>query len=400
MIALKQDLAARLLEAPAPVGEAGWAAAARKAAAQRLTDMGGPIKRDEYWKYTDPAPLTAPAAPSGAAPAFDGITATPLIVGEPGPKVEGVEILALARALSADLGFARDLFGVLEAAGHEKVARPLAALNTARAAEGFALRVTAPVAEPLHLIHGPAMARVLVRVERGASLTLLESGAAANSLIEVDLAPGARLDHVRVQEGWGIPGAAHLFARVGEDAALRSFTLTADGALTRNETVVDIAGAHSRAHVGGAALAKGGAHQDHTVFVTHGAPGCESRQVFKNVIDGQARVVFQGKIFVRRIAQKTDGYQLSQSILLSPHAEFDAKPELEIYADDVKCSHGSTTGAMDAEAMFYLQSRGVTRAQAESLLVSAFVDEAIAEVADEALADALRARVAAWMASR
>ncbi|MFN3614746.1 MAG: Fe-S cluster assembly protein SufD [Rubrimonas sp.] len=400
MNAMKQDLAARLLEGPAPAGEAAWAAAARRAAAQRLTDMGGPVKRDEYWKYTDPAPLTAPAAPAAAAPAFDGIAATPLIVGEPAPTVEGVEILPLDRALSADLGFARELFGALEAAGHEKVARPLAALNTARATEGFALRVTGRVAAPLHLIHVPAMARILIRVERGASLTLLESGAAANSLIEVDLAPGARLDHVRVQEGWTTPGAAHVFARVGENAALLSFTLTADGALTRNETVVDIAGAHSRAHVGGAALAKGGAHQDNTVFITHGAPGCESRQVFKNVIDGQARVVFQGKIFVRQVAQKTDGYQISQSILLSPQAEFDAKPELEIYADDVKCSHGSTTGAMDAEAMFYLRARGVPRAQAEALLVSAFVDEAIAEIADEGVADALRARVAAWMAAR
>jgi Fe-S cluster assembly protein SufD len=110
--------------------------------------------------------------------------------------------------------------------------------------------------------------------------------------------------------------------------------------------------------------------------------------------------VFQGKIFVRPAAQKTDGYQLSQSILLSDTAEFDVKPELEIYADDVKCSHGTTTGAMDEAALYYLRARGVPRKQAEAMLVEAFADEAIAEIEDETLASAMRARVAAWMAQR
>ncbi|MEM9735392.1 MAG: SufD family Fe-S cluster assembly protein, partial [Pseudomonadota bacterium] len=130
------------------------------------------------------------------------------------------------------------------------------------------------------------------------------------------------------------------------------------------------------------------------------AEHCESRQVFKNVISDKAKAVFQGKIFVREGAQKTDGYQISQGVLLTDGAEFLVKPELEIYADDVACSHGSTTGALDETALFYLRSRGVPQVAAEAMLVAAFVDEAIMEIADEALADLMRDHVAAWMAAR
>ena len=141
-------------------------------------------------------------------------------------------------------------------------------------------------------------------------------------------------------------------------------------------------------------------HIDNTVFVTHDAVDCESRQVFKNVLAGQARGIFQGKIFVREGAQKTDGYQISQAVLLDDGAEFSAKPELEIYADDVACSHGSTTGALDPTALFYLRSRGVPQKTAEAMLIAAFAEEAIEEIDDENLADAMRAEVERWMASR
>lgn len=392
----KLALAQELLSAPAPSGEAAWAGKARAAAAARLAAMGAPGRRDEYWKYTDPAPLTKGGDAQGAA-GFGEIAAARLGA-DAAP--EGVEVMPLAQALAADLGFAREIFGALEAAGQEKVARPLAALNTARATDGYAVRVTGAPAAPLHLVNDAAMARCVIRVERDASLTLIESGAAANTCMEVDLAEGATLHHIRLQEGVTGPVATHVFARLGAHAKLRSFTLTADGALTRNEVVAELVGDHGSAHLGGAVLAKGVSHIDNTVFITHTGLHGESRQVFKNVVDGQARAVFQGKIFVRPEAQKTDGYQLSQAILLAEGATFSAKPELEIYADDVACSHGSTTGAMDEEALFYLRARGVPHAEAEALLVAAFVDEAVAEIAEDALADAVRARVAAWMARR
>ncbi len=417
---IKQDLAAKLLAGtPAPEGEAAWAEEARAAARARFEATGAPVKRDEYWKYTDPTALTAPLAPAAAdaapgalSPLFAAAEAAEFVfvngVFRPdlsAEGVEGVEILPLRQALAADISFARGLFGALEAAGQEKVARPLAALNTATAREGLALRVTGAAARPIHLRYvqvgeGAAVARHLVKVEPGARATILESGAATNTTMEVDLGPGAQLVHARAQVGARQPGATHVFARVAEKALFKTFTLSADGALTRNEVVFDLVGDNAVGHAAGGVLATGESVIDNTVFVTHSALHGESRQVFKSVLDGRGRSVFQGKIFVRPGAQKTDGYQISQSILLSETAEFDAKPELEIYADDVACSHGSTTGAIDEEALFYLQSRGVPRKAAEAMLVAAFVEEAIVEIEDETLADAMRGLVADWMDAR
>ena len=258
---------------------------------------------------------------------------------------------------------------------------------------------------PLHLGYeqlgeGASLVRHVIRVESGARLTVLESGVAGNTVTEVEVADGGIFHHVRVQSGTQAPMATHLFARLGAGAEFKSFTLTADGELTRNEVVIDLAGESGSGHIAGAVLGRGASHVDNTVFVTHSAAHCESRQVFKNVLTERAHGVFQGKIFVRPGAQKTDGYQISQSLVLDDGAEFAVKPELEIYADDVQCSHGSTTGALDETALFYLRSRGVPRHEAEAMLVAAFVDEAIAEIPDDALAGAMRGLLAAWMSAR
>jgi len=405
---------------PLPGHEAGWAREARAAARTRLLEAGAPVRRDEYWKYTDPARLTAPIA------AVDATEARPdfesqfgevhprrvrFVNGHFRPDLSdeltqgGLTAATLADVLQQDLCFARDLFGRLEAAGQEKVARPLAALNTACATEGLVLHVTGTVAQPLHLRHdqvgeGACLLHHLIRVEPGASLMLLESGTVTNKVIEIDVADGGSFQHVRLQEGPRAPSAGHIFVRLGAEAQFKTFTLTADGEMTRNEVVVEFTGAGAVGHVAGAVLAKGESHIDNTVFVTHGAEGCESRQVFKNVLTDRAHGIFQGKIFVRPAGQKTDGYQISQAVLLNDGAEFLAKPELEIYADDVKCSHGSTTGRLDEAAMFYLRSRGVPQPEAEAMLVAAFAEEAFAEIDNEALADAMRAHVARWMAER
>ena len=138
--------------------------------------------------------------------------------------------------------------------------------------------------------------------------------------------------------------------------------------------------------------------QDDTVFITHAGQRCESRQVFKKVLKNGAVGVFQGKILVKQGAQKTDGYQISQSLMLDDDSQFLAKPELEIYADDVKCSHGSTSGAIDETALFYLRSRGVPKNEAQALLVLAFLAEAIAEIEDDVIADDVKSRLEAWLA--
>ncbi len=413
--------AEQLLSAlPLPEGEPGWVRAARAAARGRFLESGAPVKRDEYWKYTDPTRLTAPLAPLEAtdtAPEFQSQFGdldprrARFVNGRFRPDLsddlalDGLTAAPLAEVLGQDISFARELYGRLEEAGGEKVARPLAALNTASATEGLALHVTGPVGQAVHIRHdqvgeGAALLHHLIRVEPGASLMLVQSGVPSNEVIEVDVADGGSFQHVRIQQGERQPAAGHLFVRLGAESRCKTFTLTADGELTRNEIVMEFTGENAVGHIAGAVLAKDSSHVDNTIFVTHGAAGCESRQVFKNVLDDKAQGVFQGKIFVRRPAQRTDGYQISQSILLREGAEFRAKPELEIWADDVKCSHGSTTGRLDEDAMFYLRARGITRAEAEALLVAAFAEEALLEIDDETLAEAMRAHIARWMAER
>jgi len=161
--------------------------------------------------------------------------------------------------------------------------------------------------------------------------------------------------------------------------------------------VIEFTGDDASAHIAGAAAGDGTFHHDDTVFVTHDGVNCESRQVFKKVLRNGAIGVFQGKILVQPGAQKTDGYQISQGLMLDDDSQFLAKPELEIYADDVSCSHGSTVGSVDEEALFYLISRGVPRADAQDMLVLAFLDDAIQEIADPVLADGIRARLQVWL---
>ena len=400
----------------------GWLGASRQEALTRLTAMGLPIKRDEYWRYTDPSPLTAPA-PARAA-LFDASDETPLFSGQDRLKIvfvdgefradlsdplelDGVEILRLSEAAGRDIHWARDLYGVLEARGQSPVARPLAALNTAFASEGILIRATGKAAKPISLVYyhksetSDAILHHCIKVEAGAELTVLENGPAAarfNKVMEVDVADGARFHHVRAQgRDHERRAVTHIFGRVGAEALFKSFTLTANGRLTRNEAVLELLGANSVAHVAGAAVGDGDFLHDDTVFITHAAENCESRQVFKKVLKNGATGVFQGKILVKQGAQKTDGYQISQSLLLDEDSQFLAKPELEIYADDVKCSHGSTSGAIDETALFYLQSRGVPKRTAQSLLVLAFLAEAIAEIENDDIAEDLRSRLDAWL---
>ena len=170
-----------------------------------------------------------------------------------------------------------------------------------------------------------------------------------------------------------------------------------NGKLTRNETIIDILGDNATAHVAGAALGEADFLHDDTVFITHDAVDCESRQVFKKVLRSGATGVFQGKILVQPDAQKTDGYQISQGLLLDDDSQFLAKPELEIYADDVACSHGSTCGSVDETSLFYLTSRGIPKDEATAILVVAFVAEALDEIEDEALSEAVAAQLSRWL---
>src|SRR5690606_8282641 len=151
-----------------------------------------------------------------------------------------------------------------------------------------------------------------------------------------------------------------------------------------NQIFVTFKGEGSKLDCSGAFLAANSEHIDTTLVVDHAVPRCESRELYKGVLDGRGRGIFQGKVIVRPGAQKTDGKQMAQALMLSPHAEFDSKPELEIYADDVICGHGSTSAEIDPEHIFYFRSRGIPEPEARALLIEAFVGEAIEKVEDEA----------------
>ena len=401
--------------------EGGWSALARSEALARVRAMGLPSRRDEYWKYTRPDTLVDAAAPTASLfdpqeePIFGEIERLKIVFvdgvfdadASDDLSLDGIAIERLASSAGSDIHWAKDIYGVLEAKGQDPVERPLAALNTAYATDGILVHVKSTPSKPISLIYvhsdenSDAILHHVIKVDSGATLTVLENGPAAarfNKCMEIDLADNATLHHVRAQgRDHERRAATHMFARLGTESVFKSFTLTANGVLTRNEVVIELTGDDAVAHVAGACVGDGDFHHDDTVFITHDAVNCESRQVFKKVLRNGATGVFQGKILVKEGAQKTDGYQISQSLLLDDDSQFLAKPELEIYADDVACSHGSTSGAIDEEALFYLRSRGVPETEATDLLTLAFLAEAVEEIEDETLADEIVTRLTAWL---
>ncbi|MEL7299848.1 MAG: SufD family Fe-S cluster assembly protein [Pseudomonadota bacterium] len=427
----RQDLTEAVLAAH-PLPEAGpWLTQAREAARLRLAALGMPMGRDEYWKFTRPDAWTgakAHDASSEASRVFDAAAPLTLVFvdgvfdadASDDTALEHVKIERLADVSHTDLHWAKALYGVLEASANEAprvdgarlfkpVARPLAALNTATAEDGLLIHATGAVARPIRISYrsggGEAVLHHLVKVDPGASLTLLEEGqpgGRSNVMLEADIAETGTFHHLRIQAPEQDRATlTNLFARTGVESTFKSFGFTANGAATRNEAVLEILGDNAVAHIAGGCLgdgARGKFHHDDTVYITHDAVNCESRQVFKKVLRNGAVGVFQGKILVQPHAQKTDGYQISQSLLLDDDSQFLAKPELEIYADDVACSHGSTSGAIDEEALFYLRSRGVPRKTAENLLTLSFLAEALDEIEDAELAEMVLGQIEGWLA--
>ena len=399
---------------------------------------GFPSRRVEAWKYTDLRRLAtlapAPAPDADGAASADVLALLAAI--QQGPGVDEAHIMVFVNGrLRSDLSrldglpdgaLLTGLAGVLTGTEAPEAAdlwarvlpgddRPFFGLNTALAEDGAAL-ILAPntvVDRPVHLVfvtdHGGAPIavhpRIFIVAGANSRATVIEShhgldGAPyfVNTGGEVAVDPGADIAHYRLQrDGTGGTHIANLAVRLDRDAHYDSFTLTLGGDLTRNETVAELAGRGGELRVSGAYLAGGTTCVDNTTLINHAQPDCRSREVFKGVLDDKARGVFQGKIIVQRDAQRTDGYQLNRALLLSKGAEIDAKPELEIYADDVKCSHGATAGEIDHDALFYLRTRGIDRDAARALLVEAFVVEAIEEIGEDAVRDwfgaAARARL-------
>lgn len=395
-----------------------WLAERRAAALARFRAAGLPSRQVEDWRYTPLGHLAAIAfQPARLSPAAE-VHALPTAI----LPLDGCRLMLVNGSLDRVLCDLRHLPKGIQVDGLAEALRthperlrpwlatspagPLADLNTASFHDGVVIHVAAGtvVETPLHLISvgvGVDHAvdfhpRVVVVLEDGAQATLVESHCGvvdqptlSNGVVEIHLGRGARLRHAKLQDeapqGWHI--ASHA-VDLAEGAAYHATVLHTGGRLARHEVRVRLRGPHAEARLDGAYVVDGVTHVDDTIVVDHEAPHCTSRQLWKGVLDGQARGVFQGKVRVARAAQKTDAYQLSRALLLSPQAEADAKPELEIYADDVKCGHGSAIGALDDDALFYLTSRGIARPEARRMLIEAFVAEVIDRVEDAAVREA------------
>ena len=424
--AAEQTLSAAFAAARDTLPGKGAVAKLREDAFKRFDANGLPHRRVEEWKYTDlralmreAKPLAAPAGakPKGdIAPILSGVQADHIAIVngryEPGWSDfkggdPGIVIEELFKFLAGNPNFRLG-----QVPGTDD---PAYWLNTAFMSGGVALRVKGSVAKPLHIAHvfsgnagGAVYPRSVVVVEPGAQVTLIESFSGpegvdyqVNSALEIAIGDGARLDHIQIgSDGGAALRVSTLGVTVGAKATYKDFAFTLSGAVVRNQTFVRFNGEVSEGAIDGASLLKGRQHVDNTLVISHAAGHCTSRERFKSVLDGESHGIFQGKIIVEPHAQKTDGKMMTRALLLSDEAEADNKPELEIFADDVVCGHGATAGALDPGLKFYLMSRGIPAPEAEALLIEAFIDETIEEIAHEGIRDALKFAALKWLGSR
>ena len=407
----------------------------RQQAFETLKSKGLPTRRVEEWKYTDLRAFMRDLPPIADAPSRAEVEAataqtTPLDLANAHRFlfVNGRDVsTGKAEGLSTSEGFNcyRLANGdalpptVTQGLNRERsyAGNAAVALNTAFMNDVTILHVSAgtKLERPLHLIFRntgnvaqASFARVLVVVEAGASVTLIEThdgpaGVAyqANTLVEIDAGDGARIDHVRGNNaGNAALNLSTLGAQLGRDARFASFSMNIGGAMSRHQIFIALNGKNSELALQGASLLRGRQHADTTMEIDHAIGHCIGRELFKSVLDDESRSVFQGKIIVQPHAQKTDGKMASHALLLSEDAEADHKPELEIFADDVVCGHGATAGALNDDLLFYLKARGIPQKEAEALMIEAFVGETVEGVSNEALREALMTQTREWLASR
>ena len=403
-----------------------WLAALRRRGAEAFARMGFPTTRHEDWHYTTTAPLVEAAfastvaatgeVPAGAlAPFTFGQAAWPTLVFVNGRYAaalssldalpEGVRALPLAEAMAREPETLARMFGTIARADEQ----PFVALNQALFADGALVVVKKEMEAdvPVHLLfvtdataaRTAAHARVLVCAERHSKLTVIEShvalGEAAyltNAVTEVDLADGATVTHVKVQrESARASHLAHVEARQGRDSHLFSFSFAQGARLSRANVYTRLAGEGGGATLNGLYAVGGDQHCDHQTRIEHVEPNCYSRELYKGILDGRAHGVFNGKVYVHPAAQKTDGKQTNNTLLLSDEARIDTKPQLEIFADDVKCTHGATVGRLDQTSLFYMRSRGIGIEAARKLLTYAFAADVLETIALEPVKAALEA---------
>jgi len=412
----------------------GPVADAREKAFDDFARRGLPHRRIEEWKYTDLRALLRDVAPLAETPnkaAIDQARAAVEALGIEGTQnivlVDGVFAPELSDVTSLEKGVrVQTLRDVLDNESNPSRADLLLtsvasdamiSLNAAMATDGAVIFVDddAKLTKPLHVVHVAtassvsSFTRSLLKIGNGAHVTFVESFVAAEDAksyqaydsVVVSVGDGAELQHVRLLDD--ARDAANITTAVftlGAKSKLNTFGLTQGASVSRYQGFITFAGEGAELSTNGVNLLGSKRHGDTTLVVDHGVPHCASREVFRAVLDDQAHSVFQGRIIVRPDAQKTDGKMMTRALLLSDEAEADNKPELEIFADDVTCGHGATTGALDESLLFYLRARGLPEKEAQALLISAFVGEAIESIVNDDLRDLAVSMAERWLVSR
>jgi Fe-S cluster assembly protein SufD len=425
----EEEIAAAYAAARASLPGSGAVAKRRDAAFAQFERTGLPHRRVEAWKYTDLRALmrTAPPPAGDADPAslrtlrqddpLAGLDCARIVIASGTFRPDLSDLGGLdgvtVRSLPDVLDTTPDRIGRLFADGDDTAL----ALNSALMQGGVVVTVGEDVkpSRPIAIVHLAAVAqpaslyvRDVVDIGDNASVRIVDAyrGAAGiayqvNVVTELTVGRGAKVAFARLQtEGGAAIHLASLVARLGEDASLDHLIVSAGASLSRWQGFVSVAGRGARIAFNGANMLAGKEHGDLTLVVEHAEPHSASRELFKNVVDGQAQGAFQGRIVVKPGAQKTDARMMTQVLLLSDTAEFASKPELEIFADDVQCGHGATSGRIDETMLFYLLARGIPRAEAERLLIEAFLADPIDAIGDEAIAAALKGTIGGWLARR
>ncbi|WP_046865282.1 Fe-S cluster assembly protein SufD [Microvirga massiliensis] len=402
----------------------------REQAFRSFSQTGLPHRRVEEFKYTDLRSAMREVAPRATQPSKD-VVARALARPSAFSSIDAVELVFVDGFVASDLAsgltegiHVQRLNEELEkdrlpssfpGSAPAIVQNPLYQLNTAFVADGVVIHVSGEVAKPIHLRFVSrddsavaASARVVMKVDEGARITLLESHESVdgiahqpNHVVEIEAGDRAQIDHIRLNtEGADVMALSTLMVRLGTETTFNTLNTVLGSSLSRHQVFAECVGDRSVLQIYGATMIRREQLADTTLVVDHSGLGCVSRELFKTVMDGNAIGVFQGKIVVRHEAQKTDGRMMSAALLLSDGATMNNKPELEIFADDVQCAHGATSGALDDDLLFYLMARGLPRAEAERLLVQAFLGEALEVVSHDGIEEALVGLAEQWLRER
>jgi Fe-S cluster assembly protein SufD len=412
---------------------AGPVADVRAKAFEAFERTGLPHRRIEEWKYTDLRALVRDVLPLAGEPdaaafarakaalalaAIDGATKLVLVDGAFAPELS--DLAALGEGVSV-----KRLRAVLENGANPassdllltSATDPMLSLNAAMVTDGAIVTVAdgTTLDRPIQIVHvataseAAAYTRSHVRLGKGSRVTLVESFVAAegadgyqvNDAVILWVSDGAELSHVRLMsDAVDAVNVSSAIITAGAKAKLNLFNMTSGGGASRYQGFVTLAGEGTDLSVNGINLLKDKQHGDTTLVVDHAVPHCTSREVFRAVVDDRGHSVFQGRIIVRPDAQKTDGKMMTRALLLSDEAEADNKPELEIFADDVTCGHGATSGALDDSLLFYLRARGLPEKEAQALLIQAFLGEAIEQIGDDNLRDFVAGQAERWLEGR